>query len=296
MNILEPNNAAASHRDTVRSEIARDGLKINVCGILATDDPASITYANYARSGCEDVGISFDLIRVEPGEAESVLDRLNNDPQVHGIFVYYPIWNDARDSHLRDRVSSQKDLEGLTPYWINKLYANERYDDEARRRKAILPCTPLAIVKLLEMTDAYSPGGLPFRGQTIAIFNRSEVVGRPLAYMLTNDGALVYSFDVDGGVVIESGGHGSGSVPMSRREALASADVVITGVPSRGFEKISVDEIKPGAICLNFSSVENFEEAIKSVSSMYIPRVGTMTVAMCMRNALRLYRNYHHRG
>lgn len=296
MNILEPNNAAASHRDTVRSEIAADGLKIKVCGILATDDPASITYANYARSGCEDVGIAFELLRVSPDDAQAVLGRLNADPDVHGIFVYYPIWNDTRDSALRDLVSPQKDLEGLTPHWIHKLYANERFDDAVHHRKAILPCTPLAIVKLLEMTDAYSPGGLPFRGQTIAIFNRSEVVGQPLAYMLTNDGALVYSFDVNGGRVIENDTGGSGSVPITRRDALSSAGIIITGVPSRGFEKIRTEEIKPGAICLNFSSVQNFEEAVKAAASLYIPRVGTMTVAMCMRNALRLFRNYHDHG
>jgi len=293
MNILEPNHAAASYRETVRQEIAGKGLKIRLCGILANEDSASEVYADYVRSGCAAVGIEFELIHCAPEEAMALLQRLNLDPAVHGIFIYYPIWHDHRDAELRDAILPAKDVEGLSTYWVRKLYANERYDDDTRTRKSILPCTPLAIIKLLETTDAYNPGGLPFQGQTIAVFNRSEVVGRPLAFMLSNDGARVFSFDVDGGVVIEPGSSGRESAAISRARALCEADVVITGVPSRSFEKIRADEIGPDTICMNFSSAPNFEHAAKETARLYIPRVGTMTVAMCMRNALRLYRNYH---
>lgn len=293
MKVLEPNHAAASYRETVRQEIAEDGLRIRLCGILANDAQASAVYAEYARSGCAAVGIEFELIRCAPEDAMSTLQQLNDDPGVHGIFVYYPIWNDARDAELRDAILPSKDVEGLSTYWVRKLYGNERFDDAARTRKSILPCTPLAIIKLLETTEAYSQGGLPFQGQTIAVFNRSEVVGRPLAFMLSNDGARVFSFDIDGGLIIEPGASGRASGPIDRAQALREADVVITGVPSRNFELIRAEEIRPGAICMNFSSVPNFEHAAKEVASLYIPRVGTMTVAMCMRNALRLYRNYH---
>ena len=67
--------------------------------------------------------------------------------------------------------------------------------------KAILPCTPLAIVKTLEHCQVYSPlrpyGSRAF-GRTITVINRSEVVGRPLAALLANDGARVFSVDLDG--------------------------------------------------------------------------------------------------
>lgn len=293
MNVLNPNAIAAVLRDTVRNEIIKDGLNITVAGILATSDPASITYANYTRSSCEEVGIGFNLITVEPEKVKQLIAELNGDSTVHGIFIYYPIWNDARDADLRDRMSPKKDLEGLTSYWITKLYANDRFDGESRQFKAILPCTPLAIVKILAQTEAYIPYGLPFKGQTITVFNRSEVVGRPLAYMLSNDGARVYSFDINGGVVIDPCGLQKDDVPISREKALKESDIVITGVPSRNFDKIRAEELKAGAICLNFSSIQNFTPEAQEAAALYIPRVGPMTVAICMRNALQLYRNYH---
>ncbi len=294
MNVLEPNNTAASFRDIVKREISKEGFKINIVGLLASEDPASITYSNYARNGCEDVGIAFNLITVNPDSIRRILSEANNDEAVHGIFIYYPIWNDYRDAEIRNMVSPHKDVEGLTSYWISKLYANDRFDDTEKRNKAILPCTPLAITKLLQESDAYMPYGLPFKGQTITIFNRSEVVGRPLAYMLSNDGARVFSFDVNGGVVVDISANQKEEIAVTRAEALKNSDIVITGVPSKNFEQISADELKPGAICLNFSFVQNFEQDAKEAASLFIPRVGTMTVAMCMRNALQLYENYHH--
>jgi methylenetetrahydrofolate dehydrogenase (NADP+)/methenyltetrahydrofolate cyclohydrolase len=294
MNILEPNNTATGFRDIVKREIIKEGFKINIVGFLASDDPASITYSEYARNGCDDVGISFNLITVNPDSIERMLSEANSDKSIHGIFIYYPIWNDLRDAEIQDMVSPHKDVEGLTAYWRRKLYVNDRFDDTEKRNKAILPCTPLAIIKLLEETEAYTQFGLPFSGQTVTIFNRSEVVGRPLAYMLSNDGAKVYSFDVNGGVEVDVSNNQKKETAVTRAEALKNSDIVITGVPSRNFEKIRADELKPGAICLNFSSVQNFENDAKEAATLYIPRVGTMTVAMCMRNALQLYRNYHH--
>jgi len=120
------------------------------------------------------------------------------------------------------------------------------------------------------------------------------VVGRPLAYMLSNDGARVYSFDINGGFVVDVNSSDHEARPVSRQDALDQSDIVITGVPSPHFEKVRAGELKSGAICLNFSYIQNFEPEAKDAASLYIPRVGPMTVAMCMRNALQLYRNYHH--
>ena len=291
MNILEPNRTASSFREVVKTEITEYELSINIVGFLVPGDHASETYASYTKAGCDDVGINFSLVKAHQETIKQLLAETNEDASIHGIFVYYPVFGDERDAEIRNIVSYKKDVEGLTHYWMNKLYANERFDDAARTHKAILPCTPLAIIKLLEITDAYAPVGLPFRGQTISIFNRSEIVGRPLAYMLSHDGARVYSFDINGGIII--GAHGRIEDPIGRTQALRESDVVITGVPSRDFDKVKASELKNGVICLNFSYVPNFADDAKEMASCYIPRVGTLTVAMCLRNALRLYRNYH---
>lgn len=122
--------------------------------------------------------------------------------------------------------------------------------------KAVLPCTPLAIVKTLEHCQVYNPlrpyGSRAF-GRTITVVNRSEVVGRPLAALLANDGARVFSVDLDGvqeftrkKVVEGEEGKKSNFHPyhvikkcdMSLEQCLAASDVVIGGV-SRPFSQCS---------------------------------------------------------
>jgi 5,10-methylene-tetrahydrofolate dehydrogenase/methenyl tetrahydrofolate cyclohydrolase len=67
--------------------------------------------------------------------------------------------------------------------------------------------------------------------------------------------------------------------------------VIITGVPSRSFPLIGAAEIKPGAICLNFSTLRNFAPDVLDTASVFVPRVGPMTVTMALRNTLRLYKH-----
>jgi methylenetetrahydrofolate dehydrogenase (NADP+)/methenyltetrahydrofolate cyclohydrolase len=291
MNYLDPETLATFHRDDVRSQITQKGRVINVVGFLSSDDKSSKTYAEYTRAHCESVGVHFNLITAKPEDVGGLIRGSNKDASIHGIFVYYPIFGDARDSEIRDLVTPYKDVEGLTSHWMRKLYSNERFDDPQRQTKALLPCTPLAVLKLLEETEAHSETGLPFSGQTVTIFNRSAVVGKPLAHMLCNDGAKVHSFDIDGGITLEKGRVLPD--PIEREEALAESGVVITAIPSRDFEKIKAVELKDGAVCVNVASIQNFEDEAKEKAGIYVPRVGPLTVAMCLRNVLRLFENHH---
>ena len=209
--------------------------------------------------------------------------------------------------YVRDRVDPGKDIEGLHSFWARCLYGNRRYLDDARTKKAILPCTPLAILKLLDAAGASRVGeARPLAGVRAVVFNRSEVVGRPLASMMANDGADVISFDLDGAqrfvpapapaAADEAGDEANGAhtveeTSLDRAAALARADVVITGVPSRAFPLVMADEIRAGAVCLNFSTLKNFDDAAAAKARVFIPRVGPMTVTMALRNLVRLRKN-----
>jgi len=102
------------------------------------------------------------------------------------------------DDYLRDSIAKEKDVEGLCHLYRYNLYHNIRYLDKERQVKCILPCTPLAVVKILEALGVYGPDGQHLhdqqhpldrlRGKVVTIINRSEIVGRPLAAMLANDG------------------------------------------------------------------------------------------------------------
>jgi methylenetetrahydrofolate dehydrogenase (NADP+)/methenyltetrahydrofolate cyclohydrolase len=199
-----------------------------------------------------------------------------------------PTFGRARDGFIRDLVDPRKDIEGLNSFWVRRLYRNERFMDAARTKKAILPCTPLAVIKLLDVAGCLAASGEAegrgaLAGKRIAVFNRSEVVGRTLAWMLANDGAEVASFDVDGPLLCRGGNEVATTI--THAEALAAVDIVITGVPSRDFPLVSADEVRTGAVCLNFSTVKNFADDIEEKASVFIPRIGPMTVCLTLKAA-----------
>jgi methylenetetrahydrofolate dehydrogenase (NAD+) len=179
------------------------------------------------------------------------------------MIVYYPIWGNRQDQYLQQIVTVGKDVEGLSHQYIFNMYQNIRYLDEAKQRKSILPCTPLAVVKILEYLETYDtelPHGNRLHGKTITVINRSEVVGRPLAALLANDGAEVLSVDVHDvqkfsrGEGLKKGRHEVIDMPgMKLEDCLLLSDVVVSGVPGDKF-KVPLDSLKEGAVCINFSS------------------------------------------
>ncbi|WP_437932457.1 bifunctional methylenetetrahydrofolate dehydrogenase/methenyltetrahydrofolate cyclohydrolase [Sorangium sp. So ce291] len=295
--VIDPNAVAEEFRREVREELAALPEPLFLVGVLAADHGPSYTYAEYTRKACEDVGVRFEIRHATRLSAEAAIRSANADPGVHGIMVYYPIFGTEQDVYLRDSVDPSKDIEGLHTFWARCLYGNQRFLDEARTKKAILPCTPLAILKLVEAAGFFGEGERPLAGRSVCIFNRSEVVGRPLASMMAHDGAHVTSFDIDGPLLFvpsPSGDtHEVHETTVDRASALRQADIVVTGVPSRSFPHVQASEIREGALCINFSTFKNFSDDIQSKAKVFVPRVGPMTVTMAIRNSLRLYKNAH---
>lgn len=182
----------------------------HLVGFLANDDPAAQMYANWTGKTCDETGIKFTLIKVDKNTLEDEIVKANGDKNIHGIMVYYPVFGGNQDQYLQNTVSIEKDVEGLTHKYRYNMYHNIRYLDDQKTKKCIIPCTPLAIVKILEYIRVYNmilPFGDRLHGRTITVINRSEVVGRPLAALLANDGATVYSVDEHG---IQQFGRGEG--------------------------------------------------------------------------------------
>lgn len=122
------------------------------------------------------------------------------------------------------------------------------------------------------------------------IVNRSEIVGRPLAALLANDGAKVISADDKGlqefyrGQGIRKRQHEVVDSKIDTLEQAAQmADVVVCGVPSPKF-KFQTSWLRDGAIAINFSSEKNFQDDIKERASIYVPSIGKVTIAMLQRN------------
>ena len=211
---IDATSIAAPFREEIRSQIQKlkeEGIEAPLLvGLLANSDPAAKKYAEWTGRACKADGIRYELREIDDAiDVENALRDANDDPRVHGIIVYYPIFGqvesfsgESQDDYLRDTVSHKCDVEGLCHEYRSNLYRNKRYVDyPTNSKKCVLPCTALSVVKILESCpscyDKSKPIGRHMEGQTVTIINRSEIVGRPLAAMLANDGADVYSVDID---------------------------------------------------------------------------------------------------
>jgi len=173
--------------------------------------------------------------------------------------------------------------------------------------KSIIPCTPLAIVKSLEFARVYNtilPYGDRAYGKIVTVINRSEVVGRPLAALLSNDGARVFSVDIESIQEYTKRPHVEKTTEseairryhprhvvrpcsLTLQECLALSDVVVSAVPSATY-KVKTEWLKDGCVCLNVAADKNFEVSVRDKASLYISAVGKVTIMMLLRNLLRL--------
>ncbi|CAG8549878.1 5289_t:CDS:2 [Ambispora leptoticha] len=293
--------ATAFVRDEMKNYISSKGIRPKLVGFLANDDPAAVKYAKWTGKSCQDIGVEFELRECPREDLESQVMEANEDKSVHGMIIYYPVYGDRQDQYLQNVVDYRKDVEGLCHMYVSNMYHNIRHIDKDETKKSIIPCTPLGIVKVLEYIKVYNPV-LPYGnrlyGRVIGIINRSEVVGRPLAALLANDGAKIYSIDINGVEIFTRGTglkwhmHKVQKTNLQLEEVIPQCDVVITGVPSKSY-KLSTDLLRDGVVAINFSAYKNFEENVTEKASIYVPAVGKVTIAMLERNLLRLYEYFH---
>jgi len=300
---------AQQFRDEIKVKVAK--MTANgedaplLVGLLANKDPAAKQYADWTGRACRNDGLRYELRTVDdPIEVEAALIDANDDPRVHGIIVYYPIFGQeesfsgaSQDDYLRDSVSHKCDVEGLCHSYRTNLYRNVRYlDHPTNAQKCLLPCTALSVVKILEACpgcyDRKKSTGKQLEGKIVTIINRSEIVGRPLAAMLANDGATVYSVDVNSIYVFQGGRmQPCDETPES---CVRKSSIVVTGVPTKAY-RMPTEWIQPNTTVVNVASFKNVDEEslLKVPGVVYVPMVGKVTVAMLERNLMRLYEQFH---
>lgn len=288
--------------EEIKQKVSEMDFKPKLVGFMANDDSAAEMYANWTGKTSSSLGFEFEVVKVDKNELEDAIMEANSSDSVHGIMVYFPVFGDQQDQYLQQLILPEKDVEGLNLLYYKNLYHNVRFlDAPVNHKKLILPCTLLAIVKILEYLGVYNKHlhyGNRLFGKTILVVNRLEIVGRPLAALLANDGATVYLADVHN---VQKFTRGSDLLlhrhrveelgPEATVEAIApQCDVVITGVPSDAY-KFPHEVVAPGSVVINFLSSKNFDDAIKTRAGLYVPLIGTVTIAMLLRNLLRLLEN-----
>jgi methylenetetrahydrofolate dehydrogenase (NADP+)/methenyltetrahydrofolate cyclohydrolase len=153
------------------------GVTPGLAAVLVGEDPASQVYVRMKVKTCRELGLFSDEVRLPPTTTEAellaVVDRLNADPGVHGILVQLPLPPQVGAARVLERVNPRKDVDCFHPTNVGLM---------ATGRPAFLPCTPAGVQQLLIR------GGVETAGRHAVIVGRSNIVGRPLAIMLSHKG------------------------------------------------------------------------------------------------------------
>ena len=235
---------------------------------------AVAVYVRNQRRAAEQLGIGFEQrelpATITPEETEAAIAVLNTDPRVTGIIIQRPVPDQLRIKELQRAIHPLKDVEGMHPASIGNIVYNEL---------DLAPCTALASIELLKRT------GLKLPGLEVVVIGHSEIVGKPIAFLLMAEGATVTVCH-----------HMTRSVPMHSRRA--DALFVAVGQP----RLITGDMIKPGAAVIDIGinrvagpdgqtiTVGDVDfESCRAVAGWITPvpgGVGPVTVAMLMRNTV----------
>lgn len=272
----------------IRSEVAAEVVRLKAAGvepglavILVGDNPASVSYVTAKERACVEVGIRSFPIRMAADTSEEVLlaeiERLNQDPAVHGILVQLPLPKHIDESAVIRAISPEKDVDGFHPISLGKMVLGE---------DTFLPCTPHGIIQLLIRS------GVETSGKHVVVVGRSNIVGKPVANLLIQKAA---------------GANATVTICHTGTKDIASftrqADILIVaaGRPNT----VTADMVKPGVVVIDVG-VNRIEDATKKngfrlVGDVDYPAVseiadkitpvpggvGPMTIAMLMANTAK---------
>ncbi|GGY20247.1 bifunctional methylenetetrahydrofolate dehydrogenase/methenyltetrahydrofolate cyclohydrolase FolD [Paludibacterium paludis] len=236
-----------------------NGVSPILATILVGDDPASATYVKMKGDACRRVGMeSLKVVLPASTTTEALLaeiDRLNANPDVHGILLQHPVPAQIDERRCFDRIALEKDVDGVTVLGFGRMAMGERAYGSA---------TPAGIMRLLKHY------GIELAGRHAVVVGRSPILGKPVAMMLLNANATV-------------------TICHSRTQDLESyvrtADIVVGAVGKPQFIKGAW--IKDGAVVVDAGyhpgGVGDIElSAVAERCSAYTPvpgGVGPMTIA-----------------
>jgi metallophosphoesterase (TIGR00282 family) len=284
--ILSGDEPAETARYTARAEVQtlrEAGVVPTLALISVGEDPASAIYLKRKSEAAAEVGIEVLRLALPAGtETRSVIDRvrsLGEDPAVHGILVQLPVAPPADAQAILESVPPEKDVDGFHPENVGRL---------ALGLPGFVPATPLGIFELLRHHQ------IALAGAHVVILGRSNIVGRPLANLLS-------SRAVNATVTLGHSASGEGLIELARQ-----ADVLVVGVGKP--EMVTADWVKRGATVVDvgihrlpaadrrsgFRLTGDVDRAsVATVAGALTPvpgGVGPMTVAMLLANTVKAAR------
>lgn len=260
--------------ESLKAKLDKMLQKPTLAVILVGENPASQIYVRNKKKTAEKLGINSLSIEypsdISEEELLNKIKELNSDEKVTAILVQLPLPAHINKNRIIDAILPQKDVDGLTPYNLGKLFSGEE--------PYVYPCTPKGILLLL---DEYN---IKLEGKNIVVVGRSNLVGKPVAQMLLKRNATVTMCH---------------SHTKNLSEITKTADIIVSAV---GKKVIGEKMLKSDCVVIDvgifrdengkISGDVDFENVSKTAAYISpVPGgVGPMTIASLMLNTVELAR------
>ena len=262
--------------------IAKYGIAPALAVILIGDDPASCVYVNSKVQKCVELGLRSEKFLLNKDatmdEVLALIDKLNNDPTIHGILVQSPPPPQIDEEKVIAAIDPSKDVDCFHALNVGKMLIG--------KTDGFFPCTPYGVLKILEYYN------IDPAGKHVVVIGRSNIVGKPLMALMVQKA---------------KGANATVTCVHSGTRDLASytrqADILIAAIGKSEFVKS--DMVKEGAVVIDVG-INRIPDATKKSGSRLtgdvayadvapkcsaitpVPGgVGPMTIAMLMRNTVR---------
>jgi methylenetetrahydrofolate dehydrogenase (NADP+)/methenyltetrahydrofolate cyclohydrolase len=279
---------------TMRAELGADiaalknrGVTPGLAAVLVGENPASATYVRMKGKACDEAGLYHETITRPVDLAETdllgLVDRLNADPKIHGILVQLPLPRHIDANRVLLRIDPRKDVDGFHPENVGKVSTGDP--------TGFRPATPYGVQQLLLRSRIETTGA------HAVIVGRSNIVGRPMASLLLQNGP---------------GGNATVTVCHSRTRNIADVtrlgDILIVAMGKPEF--VTGEMVRPGATVIDVGvnrvvdpSAKHgyrlvgdvkFAEAARVASAITpVPGgVGPMTITMLLVNTVQAARQW----
>ncbi|MBL7074602.1 bifunctional 5,10-methylenetetrahydrofolate dehydrogenase/5,10-methenyltetrahydrofolate cyclohydrolase [candidate division KSB1 bacterium] len=263
------------------SRLKERGISPKLVAILVGEHPASATYVRMKKKACAEVGIQSEVIQLPvetpQNELKNTIQRLNADKTVHGILVQLPLPSPINTGEILQFVSPEKDVDGFHPLNVGKMILDG---------DGFLPCTAAGIRELL-LRSGHAPDG-----KHVVVLGRSQIVGRPLAHLLSQK---------------KKGANATVTLCHSQTHSISfftrQADILVAAMGKPEF--ITGEMVKKGAVVIdvgvNRVADSSREKGYRLVGDVHFPSVtkvagsitpvpggvGPMTIVMLLKNTLR---------
>jgi len=273
MTILDGKRIKEEKEIELKKEISSFKRKPGIAVIQIGNNEASNVYIKNKEKTALSLGCEFTHIKfnddVKEEEVINKIDELNKDKTIDGILIQMPISEHLNVSKIQNRVSSSKDIDGLTDINAGLLVHN---------KDSFIPCTPKGIVEILKYYN------IDIKGKHVVIVGRSDLVGKPLINLMLNNNATVTVCH---------------SYTSNLKEITKLADILIVAVGKKHI--INEDIVKDGVVVIDvgINRVDNklygdvdFEN-VKNKCSYITPvpgGVGQTTVLSLYENLIKAYK------